>query len=72
MRRAELLGQRLLVSPSCDRDGPETHLRGKLNGQVPESANAQNGDDIPRRRGAVTERVERRDAGAHQWSGFHG
>ncbi len=70
--RAQPPGQRLLVRSSGDRNGPEPHLRGKLNAQMAEPPDPQNGDDVPGHRAAVPERIERRDAGTHQRAGFRG
>ena len=50
----------------------KTHLHGKLNAQMAESADTQDGDEIPSPSAAVTERIERGYTGTHQWRGFYG
>jgi hypothetical protein len=71
MPRAKLPRQRLFVCPSCDSNGLETHLRGKLNTQMAEPAYTQYGDDISGLRAAVPESIESRNPGAHQRTGLY-
>src|SRR6185503_18435715 len=66
----QLSRQRLLVCTSCDGDGAEAHLGGKLNGQMPEAADAQDSDGVPSAHATVAQRVERGDASAHQRRGI--
>ena len=46
----------------------KTHLRGELNSQVAETADAEYGDKIAGPRAAVAQRIESGDSGAHQRS----
>src|SRR5205823_1204733 len=64
--RAERARQLLLVPTAIDRHGTQTLARGKLNGQMAESAHAMNGDQIPGTRAAMPQRIEGRDPGAQQ------
>ena len=59
----------LLVRAARDRDGVEAHLRGELDAEVSEAADAEDGDEVARHRAGVAERVEGRDAGVHQRRG---
>src|SRR5205814_336603 len=70
--RAELLRELPLVGATRDRDSPETHLRGELDGEVSEAADALDGHGVPRTRAAVAERVVGSDASAEQGSGVLG
>ena len=65
-RRAQLAGERLLVLAARDADRVKAHLRGVLNAEVAEPAQAEHGDDVARPRAAVAQRVERGEAGAHE------
>jgi hypothetical protein len=66
---AKLLCQRLLVSPSGNGDGAKAHLRCELYGQVAQPADAENRHRLSSAGTAIAQRVERRDAGAHQGAG---
>jgi hypothetical protein len=57
MRGAKLPAERFFVHPARDGNGPEAHLRGELNAQVAETANAENSDKIARACAAVPQRV---------------
>src|SRR5439155_5063412 len=70
--RAELLRELPLVGAARDRDRPETHLRGELDGEVSEAADALDRHGVPRTRAAVAERVVGGDSGAEQGSGVLG
>jgi hypothetical protein len=61
-----------LVRTLADGDCPKAHFGGKLNGQMPQPADAQDGHGVPSAHAAVASRVERRDAGAHQRTGVYG
>ena len=65
-RRAQLAGERLLVLAAGDADRVKAHLRGVLDAEVAEAAQAEHGDDVARPGAAVPQGVERGEAGAHQ------
>ncbi len=65
-RRAQLLGERALVLTAHDRHGVKPHLRRVLNGEMAQATHAEHRDDVARPRTAVSERVERGDARAHE------
>ena len=69
--RAELLHERLLVFAARDRDGLEAHLRGELDAQVAEPADAEDRHRIAGPRAAVSKRVEGSHAPAHQGRRIH-
>ena len=50
----------------------KAHLRGVLNSEVAEPAQAEHGDDVARPCAAVSQRIESGDAGAHQGGRING
>jgi hypothetical protein len=68
--RAEFLGQRFLVHPTRNGNGPKTHLRSELNAQVAETSYPKYGDKIAGPRAAVPQRVEGSDSRTHERSRF--
>src|SRR5712664_4341330 len=66
MVRAEFFRERLFVFSSGDRDGLETHFRGKLNAHVAEAADSEYGDQISWPCSAVSQCIECCDARAKQ------
>src|SRR5271163_4041541 len=68
--RAQLRRQLLLVLPAADRDYVVTEFRRPLNPEMAESSYPLDSDEITGAGAAVPQRVEGRDAGAHQGSGF--
>src|SRR6266571_251370 len=65
-RRPEPAGVRLLVLAARDADRVEAHPGGILHREMAQPAEAEHGHDVPRPRTAVAQRVEGRQAGAHQ------
>src|ERR1700733_2912705 len=62
--RAQLLCQLLFVAAAVDRDRPETLTRRELDSEMPEAADAVNGDDIAGTGASVAKSVKGGDAGA--------
>ena len=70
--RAKLFGKRFAVSASADGGDAIAKLAGELHPQMAKAPYALNGDQIARERAAVTQSVERSDAGAKKRSGIGG
>ena len=72
MAGTQLPRQWLFVCTSRDGDRAKAHLGSKLNGQMPEPADAQDSYGVPSAHATVAQRVEGGDASAHQRGGIDG
>ena len=66
MKCAEFFGKCFLVLSARDRHGFKSHFGCELHAEVPEPANPEHRNKITASGAAVPQRVESRDAGAHQ------
>ena len=62
--RAELAGERLLVTAAGDRDGAEAELVGKLHPEMAKPTDPQDRNHVARHRPAAAERIEGSNPGA--------
>src|ERR1700756_118319 len=69
---AEFSGERFLVLSARNGHGFESHLCSELHAQMTESANPEHGNHIAAARAAVSQRVKRRYARAHQRRAVNG
>jgi hypothetical protein len=66
--RAKLLREYGVLWPAPDGRDLVAELLRELNAKVPEPTDTLDGDEITGQRAAVAQRIERRDAGAHERS----
>src|SRR5437899_12918478 len=70
MMRAKFFGERFLIFSATERDGFKAHTPRVLHAEMAKPTDALHRDDVARARARIAQRVEHRNARAHERTGL--